>query len=65
MTICEVERGAKIATHTRRHFRVEILVEDHAVDDVMAGLSFAVSVGLMGECKGARISPAHERPVGA
>jgi nitrogen regulatory protein PII len=65
MTICEVERGAKIATHTRRYFRVELLVEDHAVDYVMGGLSFAVSVRLMGECKGAWISPAQERPVSA
>lgn len=64
-TICEVERRATIAAHTRRHFRVELLVEDHAVDYVMAGLSFAVSVGLMGECRGAWISPAQEWPVGA
>jgi hypothetical protein len=35
------------------------------VDYVMGGLSFAVSVGLRGECKGAWISPAQERPVRA
>ena len=65
VTIGEVERGAKIAEHPGRQFRVELLVEDHAVDYVMAGLSFAVSVGLMGECRGGWISPAQERPVSA
>ena len=54
-----------ISEHTGRQFRVELLVEDHAVDYVMAGLSFAVSAGLMGECKDAWISPAQERPVSA
>jgi hypothetical protein len=44
---------------------VELLVEDHAVDYVMAGLSFAVSVGLMGECNRVWITPAQERPVSA
>lgn len=48
-----------------QRFRVELLVEDHAVDYVLAGLSFAVSVGLMGECKRAWITPAQERPVSA
>ncbi len=74
VTIGEVERDAKIAKHTSRQFRVELLVEDHAVDYVMAGLSFAVSAGLMGECKGAwittprspsKLSPAAERRVSA
>ena len=56
----EVYRGTKIARHTTRQFRVEMLVEDHAVDYVMAGLSFAVSAGLMGECKGAWLTPVQE-----
>ena len=58
VTIGEVESGAMIAKHARRRFRVELLVEDHAVDYVMAGLSFAVSEGLMGACKCAWITPA-------
>ncbi len=53
-------RGAKIARHTSRQFRVELLVEEHAVDYVMAGLSFAVSAGLIGAYKGAWITPAQE-----
>jgi hypothetical protein len=52
VTIGEVERGTNDAGPTCRQFRVELLVEDHALDDVMAGLYFAVSVGLMGECRG-------------
>jgi len=56
----EVYRGAKIAKHTTRQSRVEMLVEDHAVDYVMAGVPFAVSAGLLGECKGAWITPAQE-----
>lgn len=56
----ETYRGAKIAKHTRRMFRVELLVEEHAVDYAMAGLSFAVSAGLMGSCKSAWITPAQE-----
>ena len=59
VTISEVERpgrDAKIAEHTTRLFRVELLVEEHAIDYVMAGFSFAVSAGLLGECKGAWIS---------
>ena len=54
----ETHRGAKIAKSTSRQFRVELLVEDHAVDYVMAGLSFAVSTGLIGAYRGARITPA-------
>jgi nitrogen regulatory protein PII len=65
VTIGEVERGTKVPEHGSRQFRVELLVEDHAVDYVMAGLSFAVSVGLMGECKRAWITPVQERPVNA
>ena len=65
VTIGEVQRGTKIAEPTSRQFRVELLVEDHAVDYVMAGLSFAVSVGLMGAYRGVWISPAQERPVSA
>jgi nitrogen regulatory protein P-II 1 len=56
----EAYRGAKVAKHTRQQFRVELLVEDHAVDYVMAGLSFAVSAGMIGQCKGAWITPAQE-----
>jgi nitrogen regulatory protein PII len=56
----EVYRGAKTAKHTTRRFRVELLVEDHAVHYVMAGFSFAVSAGLIGQCKGAWITPAQE-----
>jgi nitrogen regulatory protein PII len=66
VTIEEVNRGTKVVPeHGSRHLRVELLVEDHAVDYVMAGLSFAVSVGLMGECKRAWITPVQERPVNA
>ncbi len=65
VTIAEVNRDVTIPNQTSRQFRVELLVEDHAVDYVMAGLSFAVSVGLMGECKRAWITPAQERPVSA
>lgn len=63
VTISEAKRfgrDAKVAKHTTRQFRVEMLVEDHAVDYVMAGLSFAVSAGLMGECKGAWLTEAQE-----
>jgi len=60
VTIGEVNRGAKIAKHTTRRFRVELLVENHAVPYVMAGFSFAVSAGLIGQCKGAWITPAQE-----
>lgn len=56
----EVYRGAKIARHTVRQFRVEILVDDDTVDQVAAGISFAVSAGLLGECKGAWITPAQQ-----
>jgi hypothetical protein len=56
VTISEVE-GFE---HTTRRFRVELLVEDHAVHYVMAGFSFAVSAGLIGQCKGAWITPAQE-----
>lgn len=56
----ETYRGVKFAKRTRPLVRVELLVEEHAVDYVMAGLSFAVSAGLMGPCKSAWITPAQE-----
>ena len=63
VTISEVDRDATTPKRPERQFRVELLVEEHAVDYVMAGLSFALSAGLIGECKGAWIAPG--RLVGA
>jgi hypothetical protein len=58
VTVSEIDRDAKAAEHAPRRFRVELLAEDHAVDYVMAALSFAVSAGLIGRCESAWITPA-------
>ena len=51
--------------------RIEIIVEQASADRLSVALphagvsSVTIGVGLMGECKGAWISPAQERPVSA
>ena len=43
--------GVKVPEHFTRIFRVEIEVEDTAVDQVIEGIAFARSAGLFGDAR--------------
>lgn len=45
----ESYRGRKVAKHTRTVYRVEIVAEDTAVEQVAEGIAFVRGAGLLGE----------------
>lgn len=44
-------RGRKIAQHFREVYRIEVAVEDTAVDAVIDGVAFARGAGLLGDAQ--------------
>ena len=47
----ESYRGRKIAQHFSAGYRIEVVVEDSAVDRVIEGVAFARSAGLLGDAR--------------
>lgn len=50
-TSIESYRGRKIAQHFSVVYRVEVVVEDAALDAVISGIAFARGAGLLGDAK--------------
>lgn len=50
-TAVESYRGRKIAQHFTTVYRVEVAVEDDALDAVISGIAFARGAGLLGDAK--------------
>lgn len=47
----ESYRGRKIATHTAKAYRIEILAEDPVVDRIVEGIAFVRGAGLLGDAR--------------